>query len=405
MPMVFDSVLMKWISTGPDDEEEDVFADINDLEDDNDDEALRMGGTGAGDGDFGDDCLDLDDFDTKAKVLLTPPMATNIGVQTFPCLPSPSDTPPGSAERPPSASHDGGAFVLHAPRPLPAFPAAATAFHAAPRPYHPPATAAIGSLGLGSRLPPSGRDTTAPLPVNSSAGSALGRFTAKLPTFLRSHRSSPNIKKRVLSRGKTDPTLESLRDPPAPMPFRTPTSPLPWLIPGGSGGPSPVIMASSPSSPSLSPRIPSWHLSSSPVPAGTTTAAAGPPLAHRSPAGHTRLGLTNTANSGGGGGLDITGASPKAPRRVMSLGLRRSGSSLSIGNPAAFRLSADQLAQFRSAEGAHRQLLTSWLPDRRARSGSILQRDYLPSRAPRKEIPRHYTEFWATSRDLVTGQH
>ncbi|KAJ1980907.1 hypothetical protein H4R34_002288 [Dimargaris verticillata] len=45
-----------------------------------------------------------------------------------------------------------------------------------------------------------------------------------------------------------------------------------------------------------------------------------------------------------------------------------------------FTLSRDQKAQCHAVESAHRQWLAGWLPDRRARSGSILLRDHLAAR-------------------------
>ncbi|KAJ1980108.1 hypothetical protein H4R35_001249 [Dimargaris xerosporica] len=53
-----------------------------------------------------------------------------------------------------------------------------------------------------------------------------------------------------------------------------------------------------------------------------------------------------------------------------------------------FTLSRAQKAQCYAAESAHRQWLAGWLPDRRARSGSILQRDHLAARPCQRDY--HY---------------
>ncbi|KAJ1649650.1 hypothetical protein IWQ61_009331 [Dispira simplex] len=73
-------------------------------------------------------------------------------------------------------------------------------------------------------------------------------------------------------------------------------------------------------------------------------------------------------------------------------------STLSNGVGTEFDLSQEQQTAFRLAEQRHRQMLAHWLPDRRARSGSILRRDYLPSASLQRSLD-HLYDIWNFVRD------
>ncbi|KAJ1954915.1 hypothetical protein IWQ62_005646 [Dispira parvispora] len=93
-------------------------------------------------------------------------------------------------------------------------------------------------------------------------------------------------------------------------------------------------------------------------------------------------------------------SSKSTPSIRPSSNPRSSGGPSTLGNGVGteFDLSQDQQTAFRLAEQRHRQLLAHWIPDRRARSGSILRRDYLPSTSLQRS-PEHLYDIWNLVRE------
>ncbi|RKP33931.1 hypothetical protein BJ085DRAFT_39605 [Dimargaris cristalligena] len=263
--MVFDPIHMRWISTNPHgEEEEDVFAGINDLE-------------------------VADGFDLGT-------IRSN-----------PSSNPATAATQRRSASLGRSPATV----PFPQFSETS--------PYH--------SLQSTDQESASDSPSSAtPKPISS-----LARITDRFSNFLRTHKSSPNIKNRIQFRkGVASHGVETLSGPKGKAEPNQITTPLP--------SPHPLR------GPSANPRQPTGSLYTSDPHTTNPTVNPGPSV------------------------------------------------------PSEFVLHPDQLRQFQQTELAHQHMLTYWLPDRRARSGSILQRDYLPG-APTRIIPTNFTDLWTMVRN------